>query len=1293
MKLHLGSPAFSSFKLERLRSKVPSHIKLTNLEADNLYLIDQNTELTELEKKRLRELIQIKEDNFNAKRPVDHFIITPRIGTISPWSSKATDILHHCALTKIHRIERGTLFTPHSVKSLTKQALMQIAQTIYDPMTESIFLGLEELKNFFLQHTPSTFKMIDILTHGKKVLNETNQALGLALSKEEIDYLYFKFTEELRKNPTDVELMMFAQANSEHCRHKIFNASWTIDNEAEKHSLFTMIQHTYKMHPEGVLTAYHDNGAVLANQTADFFFADTHHHLYQNHLEPIHMVIKVETHNHPTAIAPFPGAATGAGGEIRDEAATGRGAKPKSGLCGFSVSNLKIPDYPRPWEIDYGKPKTLANALQIMIEGPVGAASFNNEFGRPNLCGYFRTFEQEIFGKIRGYHKPIMIAGGLGNIRAINLGKKAIPETAKIIVLGGPAMKIGIGGGAASSMGAGSSSEYLDFASVQRENPEMQRRAQEVINACWVLGEGNPILSIHDVGAGGLANAVPEIIHDAKMGGEFELRQIPNAELGMDPLAIWCNESQERFVIAIKEESLTLIKTFAERERCPLAVIGVAKADSKLIVRDTQFDNRPVDLPMNVLLGQTVKLSRHDQKNTVSSEHFDTKKINLKEAVYRILQLPTVASKSFLITIGDRSVGGLTARDQMVGPWQIPVSDVAVTALGFNSYYGEAMAMGERTPIAIFNQAASARMAVAEAMTNIAAAGIAAISDIKLSANWMAACGVPGEDAGLYAAVKAIALELCPALGIAIPVGKDSLSMRTEWHEDNKVKSVISPMSLIVSAFSPVQDIRKTLTPQLQCDQGETDLILIDLGHKSNRMGGSCLTQVYHAIDTSAPDLHSAEDLKNLFKALQELKEENLILAYHDRSDGGLFVTVAEMCFAGQCGVNILLNDLGGDPIKVLFTEEIGVVIQVQHKHTETVLQLLYRHALTECVHMLGTVNTSDEIKLYFHQEIIFSEKRVLLQKAWSETSYHIQRLRDNPACADEEHESLGASNPGLFTNITFDSEEDITAPYLNLQVKPKVAVLREQGSNGQIEMAAAFHQAGFNVYDVHLTDVIAGRRTLSEFNGMAVCGGFSYGDVLGAGQGWAKSILFHDELCKAFEAFFANTHNFVLGVCNGCQMLSQLKSIIPGAAFFPEFKKNRSEQFEARFSMVKINESPSLFFKDMQGSQLPSVISHGEGFAVFANSNDMKKAKEQQLIAMQLIDNFGRVTERYPANPNGSGEGVTALTNQDGRITIMMPHPERTFRSVQNSWHPTQWGEYSPWMRMFRNARVWMEL
>ncbi len=1287
MQVLYGKEVYSKFRQQQILTKIPFKIEPSRFQVNYIYLLQTQTLLNQADLAKAQALLNACEV-FTDSQSFD-FIITPRLGTISPWSSKATEIFKHCDLSNITRVERAMAFCFDS--SFTEAQKRQCAEAIFDPLTQSYGLNHAFLEKFFENTQADTFSTISLLEKGIKALREANQQLGLALSEDEIEYLKTSY-EELQRNPTDVELMMFAQANSEHCRHKIFNAKFIIDAEAKEHTLFEMIKNTYKNYSKGTLTAYNDNGAVLENTQAAYFYPDTKTKSYAPNPRSVHTVIKVETHNHPTAIAPFPGAATGSGGEIRDEAATGRGAKTKAGLCGFSVSNLQIPGFKQPWEIDYGKPAHIASALDIMIEGPVGAASFNNEFGRPNLCGYFRTFEQNIEGKVRGYHKPIMIAGGMGNILAENIGKKTIIDKAKIIVLGGPCMQIGLGGGAASSMASGTSSQALDFASVQRANPEMQRRAQEVINQCWALGAENPILSIHDVGAGGLSNAVPEIIHDANMGGTFELRKIHNAEPGMSPLALWCNEAQERYVLAVEAKNLKVIEQLAARESCPVAVIGEATQAAQLTLTDAQFDNNPIDLPMEVIFGNPPKLVCEDKIHKPAKAALDTSNIDVTEAAYRILRLPTVASKQFLITIGDRSVGGMSARDQMVGPYQVPVSDVAVTALDFEGYRGEAMAMGERSPIACYDPAASAKMAVGEAITNIAAASIEQLSDIKLSANWMAATKAQGEKAALYQAVKAVGMDLCEALNIAIPVGKDSLSMQTIWQQAEVEKKITAPVSLVVSAFSKVNDIRKSLTPALKTDLGETDLILIDLGKKQSRMGGSCLSQVYLQNADVAPTVDHPAELSHFFAAIQSLQKENLILAYHDRSDGGLFTTIAEMAFAGHCGLNILLNDLGDDPVRILFNEELGAVIQVLHKNAEQVLNCLHQFNLSHCTHILGTRNQSDMLNIYYHNQLIFSEDRVNLQKAWSETSFQIQSLRDNPETCEEEFSCITTNEHKLHEKLTFDIQDIQSCAYAHVDAKPKVAILREQGVNGQVEMAAAFHYAGFETVDVHMSDLLNQPEFLNQFSGMAICGGFSYGDVLGAGQGFAKSILYHENLRKAFEAFFADINRFTLGICNGCQVLSQLKSIIPGADDWPEFKTNRSEQFEARVNMVKITESPSIFLKDMQGCEIPVVVSHGEGRAEFASKTALTHCLNNNLVSMQYINAHSEITQKYPMNPNGSPQGITALTNPTGNVSIMMPHPERIFRTVQNSWHPEHWPEYSPWMKMFRCARKFID-
>jgi phosphoribosylformylglycinamidine synthase len=1090
--------------------------------------------------------------------------------------------------------------------------------------------------------------------------------------------------------------MMFAQANSEHCRHKIFNADWVIDGVEQPKSLFAMIRNTHQQSPGNCLSVYKDNSAVISGPVAGRFFPVAGSAEYAYHQEEMAILMKVETHNHPTAISPFPGAATGSGGEIRDEGATGRGSKPKAGLSGFSVSNLKIPGFGQPWESDYGKPGRIVSALDIMIEGPLGAAAFNNEFGRPAINGYFRTFEEQVPGangdEVRGYHKPIMLAGGLGNIRVDHVEKEIIPPGAQLVVLGGPAMLIGLGGGAASSMASGQSTENLDFASVQRGNPEMERRCQEVIDRCWQLGDENPIVSIHDVGAGGLSNAMPELVNDAGRGGKFELRAIPNDEPGMAPMAIWCNESQERYVLAIRPEDMERFAAICERERAPFAVIGEATAEQRLILGDGHFDNSPIDMPLEVLLGKPPKMLREVSHKPFTKRAFDTGKIAVKEAVYRLMQLPTIADKTFLITIGDRSVTGLVNRDQMVGPWQVPVADCGVTASSYDSYSGEAMAMGERTPVALVDHAASARMAVGEAITNLAAAKVDRIGDIVLSANWMAPAGHPGEDAGLFDAVKAVGMELCPALGIAIPVGKDSMSMKTVWSDEQGDKSVTAPLSLIITAFAPVSDIRRTLTPQLRTDKGDSDLLLIDLGKGRNRLGGSCLAQVYKQVGHHAPDLDDAEGLKNFFAAIQTLNAEGKLLAYHDRSDGGLFTTLAEMAFAGHSGIDIDLSELGDDEVAALFSEELGAVVQVAHQETEEVLSLLREYELGNHSVVIGTLREDDRIVVRAHGETLLDEPRIALQRAWSATTHQLQSLRDNPECAQEEYDRLlDGNDPGLTATPSYDLNEDVAAPFINSGARPRMAVLREQGVNGQIEMAAAFDRAGFAAVDLHMSDIITGRVSLKEFHGLVACGGFSYGDVLGAGEGWAKSILFNPRARDEFEAFFQRDDSFGLGVCNGCQMMSNLHDLIPGAEAWPHFERNNSEQFEARVAMVEVLKSPSLFLAGMAGSRLPIAVAHGEGRAEFREGHEPAEVLRRQLATLRYVDNYGDPTELYPANPNGSPLGITGLTTPDGRFTIMMPHPERVFRAVQHSWHPDGWGEEGPWLRMFRNARVFV--
>ncbi|MCR4508988.1 phosphoribosylformylglycinamidine synthase [Pseudomonas sp. 32.2.56] len=1293
-----GAPALSAFRhgklLEQLTSKVPA---VTGLYAEFAHFAEVSGVLNADEEQVLARLLK-----YGPSVPVQEpngrlFLTIPRFGTISPWSSKASDIARNCGLAKIQRIERGLAY--YVSGELNADEAQQVADMLHDRMTQLVLDNLEGAAALFSHAQPKPLTAIDILGGGRAALEQANVELGLALAEDEIDYLLNAF-QGLGRNPHDIELMMFAQANSEHCRHKIFNASWDIDGESQDKSLFGMIKNTYQMHSENVLSAYKDNASVIVGHTAGRFFPNPQTRQYGAVQEPVHILMKVETHNHPTAISPFSGASTGSGGEIRDEGATGRGAKPKAGLTGFTVSNLNIPGFEQPWEVPYGKPERIVTPLDIMIEGPLGGAAFNNEFGRPALTGYFRTFEQAIStphgDEVRGYHKPIMLAGGMGNIRADHVQKGEITVGAKLIVLGGPAMLIGLGGGAASSVATGASSADLDFASVQRENPEMERRCQEVIDRCWQLGDANPIAFIHDVGAGGISNAFPELVNDGGRGGRFELRNVPNDEPGMAPHEIWSNESQERYVLAVSAVDFERFKAICERERCPFAVVGEATEEAHLTVTDSHFANTPVDMPLEVLLGKPPRMHRSVTRETELGDDFAAASVDIDDAVTRVLHHPAVASKSFLITIGDRTITGLVARDQMVGPWQVPVADCAVTATSFDVYTGESMAMGERTPLALLDAAASGRMAIGETLTNLAASRIEKLSDIKLSANWMAAAGHPGEDARLYDTVKAVGMQLCPELGITIPVGKDSMSMKTQWRDEGTDKSVTSPLSLVVTGFAPVSDIRKTLTPQLRMDKGETDLILIDLGRGQNRMGASILTQVYGKLGTQAPDVDDAEDLKAFFAVIQGLNADGHILAYHDRSDGGLLVTALEMAFAGHCGLNLFLDALADDRAElaaVLFNEELGAVIQVHQDATPEVLAQFSAAGLGDCVAVIGQPVNSDDVAISFNGQPVFGGQRRLLQRQWAQTSYQIQRLRDNVQCAEQEFDAiLDEENPGLSAKLSFDVNQDISAPYIRKGVRPQIAVLREQGVNGQVEMAAAFDRAGFNAIDVHMSDILSGRVSLDEFKGLVACGGFSYGDVLGAGEGWAKSILFNSRARDGFQAFFERKDSFALGVCNGCQMMSNLHELIPGTEFWPHFVRNRSEQFEARVAMVQVQESASIFLQGMAGSRMPIAIAHGEGHAEFENEEALLEADLSGCVAMRFIDNHGKVTETYPANPNGSPRGITGLTSRDGRVTIMMPHPERVFRAVQNSWKPDDWQEDAGWMRMFRNARVWVD-
>ncbi len=1222
-------------------------------------------------------------------------MVVPRLGTISPWSSKATDIAHVCGLAKVRRIERAVSYVV--VGEIIDEP--GFVRALADRMTESVLERPSEAARLFERPATRPLGRVALGPDGRGALGRANEALGLALSPDEIDYLCDAYR-TLGRDPTDVELMMFAQANSEHCRHKIFNAEFVVDGQRQPQTLFQMIRRTTEASPGGVLSAYRDNAAVIAGTEAGRFAPDPATGVYRAHVEPVHLLMKVETHNHPTAISPFAGAATGSGGEIRDEGATGRGGRPKAGLAGFSVSNLRLPSAPRPWERPAAKPDRISSPLEIMIDGPIGGAAFNNEFGRPCLAGYFRTFEMEVDGpdgrEVRGYHKPIMVAGGFGNVRAEQVKKAEIPPGTPIVVLGGPAMLIGLGGGAASSMTAGASAEDLDFASVQRDNAEMQRRCQEVIDRCAAHGADNPILSIHDVGAGGLSNALPELVNDSGRGARFALRDIPSAEPGLSPLEIWCNEAQERYVLAIAADRLPAFEALCARERAPHAVVGQATDDGRLVVGDAAAkapaDATPVDMPLAVLLGKPPKGTRQAVRAAVKSAPFAARTLDLGEAVRRVLRLPTVADKTFLITIGDRTVGGLTARDQMIGRWQVPVADAAVTTTGFDVTTGEAMAMGERAPVALLDAAASARLAVAEAITNIASAPIARLGDVKLSANWMAAAGAPAENARLYDAVRAVGVELCPALGIAIPVGKDSLSMRTGWEANGRAQSVTAPLSLVVTAFAPVTDVRRVLTPEILPEAGPTELLLIDLGLGKNRLGGSALAQVYGALGAVPPDLDNPALLTGFFAAVQELGAAGLLAAYHDRSDGGLLVTLLEIAFASGVGLDLDLGTLGADPLAALFAEELGAVVAVRASDVERVLATLARHGLGAAVRRLGAPRADDRVTLRQAGKPVVEERRTFLRGLWSETTHAMQALRDDSTSADEEQAGrVRADDPGLSAELTFDLNDDVTAPLRARGVRPRVAILREQGVNGQIEMAAAFDRAGFDAVDVHMTDLLSGALDLTSFKGLAACGGFSYGDVLGAGLGWAKSILFQPRARELFAGFFARPDTFALGVCNGCQMMSALKEIIPGAEAWPRFVRNRSDQFEARLAMVEIGETPSVLLSGMTGSRMPIAVAHGEGRVEFPSDAGGPELEASGLVAARFVDHRGRATERYPENPNGSFHGITGVTTTDGRVTIFMPHPERVFRAVQHSWRPAGWREDGPWMRLFRNARVWV--
>ncbi len=1330
-----GPSALSSFRAARLLARLQAiEPGIQAVAARHIHFVHLNGPVQPVRAK-LDALLTYGEPFTAAVEGADSFDVVPRLGTISPWASKATDIAHNCGLATLCRVERGSRYYV-SLKSgllggarhLSASAREAVAAKLHDRMTESVIEVGTGPVMLFRELPGKPLQSVAVAREGREALVNANLAMGLALSDDEIDYLLAAYR-DLKRDPTDVELMMFAQANSEHCRHKIFNASWTINGERKDKTLFGMIRETHQAAPQGTVVAYNDNAAVIEGRIARRFYPRSDHPEgaigieFSGVDELTHTVFKVETHNHPTAISPFPGAATGAGGEIRDEGATGRGAKPKAGLCGFSVSHLRLPQARRVWENDsdvasavdsaddYGYPSRIADALSIMVEGPIGAAAFNNEFGRPNLIGYFRSFEANVAGRRYGYHKPIMIAGGIGSIRDDQTRKLDLPPGTLMIQLGGPGMRIGLGGGAASSMGAGTNTEQLDFDSVQRGNAEIQRRAQEVIDRCWELGGGNPILSIHDVGAGGLSNAMPELADSAGRGARFDLSRIPVEESGMSPLEIWCNESQERYALAIAPASLPAFDWLCQRERCPYAVVGSISNDGDLVV-GAPGQPPAVQMPMSVLLGKPPKMHREVTRVERALPAIDTTVIDLATAALDVLRHPTVASKNFLITIGDRSVGGLNCRDSLVGPWQVPVADCAVTLLDYVGYAGEAMAMGERTPLAIIDAAASARMAIGEALTNLAAADIE-LARVKLSANWMAACGQPGEDAKLFDAVAA-ASALCQQLGISIPVGKDSLSMKTAWQQAGEPRQVAAPVSLIVSAAAPVDDVRRSLTPQLD-PSTDTVVILIDLGEGRQRLGGSMLAQVSRQFGNDAPDLESPARLAAALRAVRALSRADKLLAYHDRSDGGLFAAVCEMAFAGHCGVTLNIDVLAMDPVaadwgdfkirpeqvsvrrneqmlRALFSEELGILLQARKADQGAVMDALRAEGLGPIAHIVAKPNERDVIEVWCDARSVFARPRTELQQAWSEVSWQIARTRDNPACADQEFERIAdAQDTGLSMHLSFDPALDAAAPMIGVGARPRIAVLREQGVNSQYEMASAFDRAGFTAVDVHMTDLIAGRLKLAGFKGFAACGGFSYGDVLGGGGGWAKSILHNPALAEQFVTFFARADSFALGVCNGCQMMSQLAPIIPGAQTWPRFERNVSEQFEGRLVMAEVLESPSLFFAGMAGSRMPIANAHGEGRAVFSSEAAHRQAIAARLVSARYVDAQGRVTERYPFNPNGSPGGINALTTPDGRFTIIMPHPERVRRAVQMSWQPPGLGEDSPWMRLFRNARRWL--
>ena len=1318
-----GGAALSEFRLQALLSRLQQVCpRLAGVSARHVHWAASEASLPPAARDRLQALLDVGPQA--AEGAGSLVLVMPRRGTVSPWASKATDIAHNCGI-EVRRIERVTeyrLAVKSSLfgagKPLATEELQALAPLLHDRMTEDLAFDRAAARQLFDARPAPPLEHVDVIGQGRQALLEADQAFGLALSGDEIDYLVDAFR-RLGRNPSDVELMMFAQANSEHCRHKIFNADFTIDGQKQPHSMFGLIRHTEKVSPQHSVVAYSDNAAVMEGGPVERWLPQgfTNAPVYSARAETAHVLMKVETHNHPTAISPFPGAATGAGGEIRDEGATGRGARPKAGVTGFSVSHLHLPGTDEAWERDsVGKPEHIASALQIMIEGPLGGAAFNNEFGRPNLGGYFRVFEQTVAGVRRGYHKPIMIAGGLGTISDGQTHKLPFGAGTLLVQLGGPGMRIGMGGGAASSMAAGTNAAALDFDSVQRGNPEIQRRAQEVINHCWALGELNPVLAIHDVGAGGISNAFPELVDGAGKGATFDLRKVPLEESGLAPKEIWCNESQERYVLAVHPDLMPLFEQMCRRERCPFAVVGVTSDEAQLVLEDGPGGERVIDMPMDVLLGKPPRTHRDVVRVARTETPLDLTGVKLSQVAFDVLRHPTVASKRFLVTIGDRTVGGMSHRDPMVGPWQVPVADCAVTLADYAGFRGEAMSMGERTPLASLDAPASGRMAVGEAITNLLAAPIE-LSRVKLSCNWMAACGEPGEDAALYDTVKAVGLELCPALGVGVPVGKDSLSMRTRWQDQGRTRQVIAPVSLIVTAFATLADVRGTLTPQLR--PGDTTLVLVDLGQGRMRMGGSMLAQVLgqfgcHRKD-GLPDLDDAQQLKSLVAAVNALRAQGRLLAYHDRSDGGLWAAVCEMAFAGHMGVSLNVDILvtEGDGIqdsraeygdsknwatqvserrneatlRALFNEELGVVLQVPTAQRNEVVATLREHGLSRHAHFIGKTNDRGVIEVWRDAKLQFSAALQQLQQAWDDVSWRIARQRDNPRAADSEHAAAGApEDPGLHVQLSFDPADNVAAPYLGL-ARPKVAILREQGVNSHVEMSYAMAQAGFETYDLHMSDLQAGRARLQPFQALVACGGFSYGDTLGAGEGWARSILFNPALAEQFAAFFQRRETLALGVCNGCQMLAALSAIVPGTADWPRFTRNRSEQFEARLSLVEVLDSPSVFFRGMAGSRLPIAVAHGEGYADFSTRGSAARVHG----AMRFVDHHGQPTEAYPFNPNGSPGGLTAVTTADGRITALMPHPERVFRNLQMSWTSGAAEDRSPWMRMFANARAWV--